>query len=296
MKPETIGLSDGTVSVLRWDEAGPDAPLLHIAHATGLNAQSYRQLGERLSDRFRVIATDARGHGMTDLPADPAQLTSWLRYVDDLAAVLETFGEPAFLVGHSMGAAVTLMLAATRPDLARGAVLLDPAVVPYAQLEQRERDARVGVRLDAEIARTAARRRADWPSRDAIRKAYDGRGMFAWWRPGTLDDYLDGGLRTLPDGRVTLACSPAWEAATFNSVTTQLWRLAPQCEVPVALMRADIASTFAAAEAEALQRLLPHTIIAHAEGRTHFLPQEDLDLVADFVLEQCARMEQTEPV
>lgn len=45
-----------------------------------------------------------RGHGRTALPADPAVLGEWDRFVEDLEALIETPDEPALLPGHSIGA------------------------------------------------------------------------------------------------------------------------------------------------------------------------------------------------
>ena len=118
---ETVPLSDGAVSCLAWKA---DGPLLHFAHANGFNAQTYRGLLSPLSDRFHIVASDARGHGRSDAPEQgygPAEQAA------DLAGVISALGlhRPAVL-GHSMGAATTLALAGAYPDVPRAILLEDP--------------------------------------------------------------------------------------------------------------------------------------------------------------------------
>jgi pimeloyl-ACP methyl ester carboxylesterase len=48
-----------------------------------------------------------------------------------VAAELETYGEPATLVGHSMGGKVAMTLALRRPELLRALVVVDIAPVEY---------------------------------------------------------------------------------------------------------------------------------------------------------------------
>ncbi|MFC0282669.1 alpha/beta fold hydrolase [Camelimonas abortus] len=291
MKRISIRLADGDMSCLMWDEAGEQAPLLHLAHATGMNAQCYRQLGELLKHRFRIIMSDARGHGFSTLPADPDAQEDWSGFERDLHGLLSHFGEPALLVGHSMGATVTLMYAAASPALVRGVVLIDPAVISLEKADALVAARRAGTAGDNELAAGARKRRRHWTSRAEIREKYDGRGMFAWWKEGILDDYLDGGLITHADGSVSLACAPEWEAATFNCIDIlRVWKMAPRLSVPAALLRAEVRSTLTENDEAAFKRLVPHLETQFAPGRSHFLPMEDPGLAADFILRQADRM------
>src|SRR6266542_6356670 len=120
MRREFIEGSGGKIAILRWDQAGPSAPLLHFAHATGLNAETYMEFLEPLSRKFRIIASDLRGHGRTTLPADPKRLHGWELFEADLEHLLESIGQPTLLIGHSLGATTSLMLAARRPELVHG--------------------------------------------------------------------------------------------------------------------------------------------------------------------------------
>mgnify|MGYP002821419872 CR=1 FL=1 len=82
-----VALGGGTLSVLDF---GGDGPPLHFAHANGFNGLTYRRLLAPLTRAFRITAWDARGHGRSQLPADPGTHSNWLVYRDDLIAYLET--------------------------------------------------------------------------------------------------------------------------------------------------------------------------------------------------------------
>ncbi|MBW1876487.1 MAG: alpha/beta fold hydrolase, partial [Deltaproteobacteria bacterium] len=76
---------------------------MHFAHATGFNAETYRELLLSLDPALDVYAMDARGHGMSEAPADPKKLRSWVQYRKDLEALVDTLSRPTVLAGHSMG-------------------------------------------------------------------------------------------------------------------------------------------------------------------------------------------------
>jgi pimeloyl-ACP methyl ester carboxylesterase len=103
-------------------EPNPDgAPPVVLIHGSGVSARYWRDQLEGLADVARVLALDLPGHGESDPIPNP-----------DLDADAQTVGAlvqalglaPAVLVGHSLGAAVAVTLAARRPALARALVLL----------------------------------------------------------------------------------------------------------------------------------------------------------------------------
>lgn len=80
---------------------------------------------------WQGLTLECRGHGESDA-GDPA-LFSLAAFADDLAAFIEGTGQaPVVLGGISMGAALALRLAVTRPGLVRGLVLARPAWIAEA--------------------------------------------------------------------------------------------------------------------------------------------------------------------
>lgn len=78
----------------------------------------------RLADRNLVLAIDLLGHGESPVPSDPAEYTRDAALAD-LDEVLADLGEPAVLVGHSLGGYLALSYAATRPGTVRAIVVLN---------------------------------------------------------------------------------------------------------------------------------------------------------------------------
>lgn len=276
MERQTISTPAGPVSVL----AAGQGPRLHFAHATGMNAPLYAGLLAPLAGDFALLASDARGHGFTGLPKDPAALTSWEDFADDLLRLLDVIdsGRPWILAGHSMGATVSLLAAAMRPDRVAGLVLLDPPMLPF--------DIGAAVRAGASIpnpmADQAARRRGMFPSRAEARAAYHGRGVFRSWRDADLDAYLAGGMIDTDEG-AELACAPAFEAATFRAVSPNVELALASVRCPLILLAGTEGSTVRDAELAAFAAHPACVEAVRVPGTTHFLPLERPDLVRDAV-------------
>ncbi len=99
--------------------------LIIFSHANSFPAGTYGVLFKSLRSRgFGVKAVDKFGHD----PAYPVS-NNWPHLVQQLADFarheVDKAGEPAFLVGHSLGGFLSLMAAARHPELARGVLLID---------------------------------------------------------------------------------------------------------------------------------------------------------------------------
>ena len=98
-------------------------PIVFI-HGVGLRAESWEQQLAVFGDRYRCFAIDMPGHGDSELLENPV-LT-----LDDFAEALKNFinnviGEPAIVVGHSLGAMTALQTAVTYPEVIRGVAALN---------------------------------------------------------------------------------------------------------------------------------------------------------------------------
>lgn len=115
-------------------QAGPvDAPQLVLLHGiTSSAAANWPSIAHWSQRGWRVIALDARGHGLSPRWQPQQLLRAGQQLVDDVVEVLEylptpTAGLKPILIGHSMGAATAAVVAAQRPDLVSALVLEDPA-------------------------------------------------------------------------------------------------------------------------------------------------------------------------
>jgi len=280
MRRFTLAHPDGEMAAIRFGADGP--PDLVFLHATGFNALTYRALLEPLGERFRVVALDQRGHGLSGLPAVPRDLPGWELYGRDMLAAFDALGAGPELVlaGHSMGGAVSTMAAERRADRIASLVLLDP-VMPTAewaaQLQaQHDLDARIE---GLPIARGARRRRAWFASKQEALEAYRGRGAFATWVDRFLDDYVEDGFTPMPDeDGVTLTCAPAWEAATFASSRHNGADLLARVPVPATILVGEKGSVSRSVD-DAASRTTARRTVEIVPGTTHFLPMEQPDLV-----------------
>lgn len=275
MQRITIDTSAGPRSALVWDTAA-GAPWLHFAHATGMHAGLYARLLAPLAGRFRIVASDSRGHGRS--PGGPVGDTvEWEVFAADVLAVTDAVAPdaPWLLAGHSMGGAVALLAAVAAPARVAGLVLLDPPFIPFAIA----RAARAtGQTMPNPMADQAGKRRGDFSDTATARAAYAGRGVFRSWSDADLDAYLADGLLPATDG-MTLACAPAWEAATFRGVSHRIEAALARLDKPFALIAGETASTVPDAEFGIFAR---HTQCVSAQrlpGTTHFVPLERGDAV-----------------
>jgi pimeloyl-ACP methyl ester carboxylesterase len=101
-------------------------PTTVLLHGIGSNATPFGPVLARLQREVRrVVAPDYPGHGFSRLSR--GALTPDLLF-ESLSRVLDdTLDEPAILVGNSLGGALALHYAITRPQRVRALVLVSPA-------------------------------------------------------------------------------------------------------------------------------------------------------------------------
>ena len=100
------------IAYQEWGEGAPSPPVvLHHGFVADANANWVAPgvVDALLAAGRRVIAPDARGHGRSDKPHDPARYGEQ-RMARDLAVLVDVIGaEQIDLVGYSMGAIVSLI-------------------------------------------------------------------------------------------------------------------------------------------------------------------------------------------
>lgn len=114
---DTLTTSDGTV--LAVVDAGPDdSPVTFVLqHGWTQDHTSWEDVAALLSETYRVVSFDSRGHGRSD--AGPRGTATVEQLADDLAEVIETLVPqgPIVLAGHSLGGPVLLALAERHPAI-----------------------------------------------------------------------------------------------------------------------------------------------------------------------------------
>ncbi|MGH3396904.1 MAG: alpha/beta fold hydrolase [Streptosporangiaceae bacterium] len=109
------------------DYGGPEnGPRLVLLHGLGGSLLSWAAVAPALARTGRVIAFDLPGFGRT--PGSPRPVTLDANKVLLRRFLAQVAGEPAIVVGHSMGATIAAMLSAEHAASTAGLVLVDPAV------------------------------------------------------------------------------------------------------------------------------------------------------------------------
>lgn len=116
-----IDVGDLAVAV---SQAGEGPPVL-LLHGFACGKRMWTHQIRALKQRFRVIAYDQRGHGLTDAPTAAGGYSASL-LARDLAGVLDALRiERAAIVGFSLGGGPALALAAKKPERVSRLVLAD---------------------------------------------------------------------------------------------------------------------------------------------------------------------------
>jgi esterase len=131
LHPDTVRLPDdhqviiGTTRLHYLDWGGSGAPILFL-HGGGLNAHTWDCVALMLSDRYRCIALDQRGHG--DSEWSPVLDYRFGAHVGDIEGFIETTRlERPMLVGQSMGGLNSIAYATRHSDQMRAMVIVDVA-------------------------------------------------------------------------------------------------------------------------------------------------------------------------
>ena len=109
------------------DDGDPGAPPILVLHGITQSTATWGWLVPHLAVDHRVVRLDFRGHGRSGRTPGAYAFPGYV--ADALAVCEDVLGRPAVVVGHSLGGGTAAGLAQTRPDLVRGVVLEDPAIM-----------------------------------------------------------------------------------------------------------------------------------------------------------------------
>jgi pimeloyl-ACP methyl ester carboxylesterase len=134
-----LTLPSGTLYVHDFDGGGINGDQVVAIHGLGGNHLNWMAVAPGLSRWGQVSAPDLPGFGYSP----PRKSFAVTAHAAAIAELLERNSRPALLIGNSLGGLVAITIAATRPELVGGMVLISPASPP------RLRDPRI----DRQVAR-----------------------------------------------------------------------------------------------------------------------------------------------
>jgi pimeloyl-ACP methyl ester carboxylesterase len=208
---------DVEIALLDW---GGDGDLVLLHHANGFCGATLAPIANALSDRFRVVAMDARGHGDSTSvgPGEDPNPYDWKVLAADLRAAMHEILEITerdrveLAIGHSFGGALILDSAQNEPALIGNILLCDPVIVESVTAKEIERRSE-----GPNLAAGARRRRDRFQSRAEAYDHFHSRGIFANFTPEALALYVGEGIGPTMDGEFELKCRREVEAAIFSS-------------------------------------------------------------------------------
>ena len=152
-------------------------PALVLLHSSASGNRQWRNLTDALQDRYRIIAVNLYGYGRTSpWPNDTKQ--SLDRQADLITAAAANVPGPLTLIGHSLGAAVSVQAALALAERMQGLILFEPIL--FYMLDQHG-PAEAFAEISALATEFCARaRRDDWDGAGALFVDYwSGEGTWA---------------------------------------------------------------------------------------------------------------------
>jgi pimeloyl-ACP methyl ester carboxylesterase len=193
------------IAGLDW---GGEGPALVFVHPTGFPAGFFSPIAERLTDAFRVVGVDLRGHGASDTPPADSGLYTYELMAGDVIAFLDALGlDKVYAVGQSLGGGVSTLVDRHQPGRIAKLVLCEGIAHPVVERPEG---------ADNFMATIARKRKPVWPSRQAMIESYGSRPPLNELAPEALAAYIEWGTVERNDGEVELSCPPDIEAAVFE--------------------------------------------------------------------------------
>ncbi|MFT7683172.1 MAG: pimeloyl-ACP methyl ester carboxylesterase [Moritella dasanensis] len=144
----SIEVNGSIITGLQWGDN--TKPVLLAVHGWLDNAASFVPLADALLNKledgslpYQLIAIDLPGHGHSDHKVGHYNFMEW---VDDLYQIVKTqHWGPVSIIGHSMGAMISSIFAATFPELIHRIVLIEGLGAISAEADQTVSQLRKGI-------------------------------------------------------------------------------------------------------------------------------------------------------
>jgi pimeloyl-ACP methyl ester carboxylesterase len=248
---------------LRVREHGRSKDACILLHGFGEGAYVWDSFAPSVAVKMRTIAIDFRGHG--DSSWDPLARYNVEQHVADVIQVINSLElERYAIVGHSLGGAVAIRLAARRSDAVKGVLVVD-----------------YGPDLNPE---GTARVRSDF--RESMR-SWDSIAEYAGWlrerRPladeSALSHLAGAALRLQPGGGFRPKADPALDAGVddIEAHSAEVWRMLRDIAMPVTVVRGIGSAVLPANVVTEMMRVLTNGRVVTVRNSGHAVMSDNPD-------------------
>jgi pimeloyl-ACP methyl ester carboxylesterase len=254
---------------LNFHESGSASATCVLIHGFGDGKYVWDRFTSSISDLFRTIAVDLRGHG--ESPWDRSGEYHIDQHVTDVLRIIDVLQLTCFvLVGHSLGGEIALRVADARRDNLIGCVLVD-----FGPDINREGSARIIHDFN-----------------DSVRTWHSLFEYESWLRerrplvhPSMVAALAFGALRQQLDGTFRLKCDPAIGRLTMRERhdNTLLWRMLASIPSPVLIIRGVGSSVLSREVAERMRNVLPNAHLRMIPNAGHAVMTDNPEAFADTV-------------
>ncbi|HWF00872.1 MAG TPA: alpha/beta hydrolase [Caulobacteraceae bacterium] len=242
-----------------WAATKSGARDLVLLHGLSGHARSWDHFASHMSDRYRVIALDQRGHGESGWAEAGAYAIGDM--ADDFAAFVSAMGLADFtLLGLSMGGMVTIDYAGRRPAGLAAAVIVDigPEIVTSG-VQRIQTGMRANDVFASKDEAFAAARAANAVPPEAHHRARS-----------------DANLMRTEDGRWTFRFDRAFRAGALRPRDVEgSWRSCSQIAVPTLVMRGADSDILSPEIAERMIEVIPRAELVEVPAAGHAIPLDN---------------------
>ncbi|WGS51289.1 alpha/beta fold hydrolase [Paraburkholderia sp. D15] len=263
MKTDMEIRSNGTR--IHVTQRGSGELALVFLHYYGGSSRTWEAVAGELADRYRIVATDHRGWGDSEAPADGYRIAD---LAADAEGVIEALGLRRYvLVGHSMGGKVAQLIASRRPKGLEGLVLVAPSPPSPMLLSDEQRATLAGA----------------YQSRESVEFVVDHVLTAKPLEAARREQVIEDSLRGAPQAKA------GWpNVALREDITAEVTSIdAPTLVISGALDQVDTVATL---QAELLPRI-PHAALHVLPGTGHLSPLEAPAEVAQLIARFVAAIE-----
>ena len=244
---ESASVMSNGIRIHYWRTGTGDKPVMIMAHGITDYGLNWSSLAAEFDADYDIIMYDARGHGFSEKPEGPYDLST---HVEDLVGLIRALGiEKPILIGHSMGSGIIALAAATYPQMPRAIILEDPVLTELLEHLQ-----------DVNIEEWKKWIKADKAKgKQSLMKLARSK-RHPGWSDFEYDHWAEAKLLVSPNVVDAILDMALWDPS----------RVYPKILVPTLILKAD-ANDESREKHIKIAGLLPHGTLVHVDGASHLV-------------------------